>query len=74
MMHKVIYHDFMKKSNINPQDLTEHGTNSVELILKACVNAELFVGRIFKYNNFNKTLGPTFIAKVTSSFYGDASY
>src|SRR5437763_908427 len=59
MVHKVVYYDFIEESSANPQDLTGHGTNSVELILKACVDAELFVGRIFGYNSSNETLGPT---------------
>jgi subtilisin family serine protease len=63
IVHKVVYHDFVEESNTNPQDLTGHGTNSVELILKACVDAELFVGRISGYNSSNETLGPTLMAK-----------
>ncbi|TKA67300.1 hypothetical protein B0A49_07278 [Cryomyces minteri] len=63
MVRKVVYHDCLEGSSTTPQDFTGHGTNSVELVLKACVDAELFVGRIFGYNSSNETLGPTLMAK-----------
>lgn len=74
MVPKIIYHDFLDKSRTNPQDFTGHGTNSVELILKACVDAELFVGRIFGDDSSDETRGPKLMAKVAIPCHGNTSY
>lgn len=67
---KIIYRDFVDNQDDEPQDNTGHGTSSVELVLKSCVGAELYVGRIFANNTSDAETGPKLMAAVCLPFVG----
>ncbi|KAL6352963.1 hypothetical protein LRP88_13440 [Fusarium phalaenopsidis] len=44
------YRDFVTNKDGIKQDNTGHGTNSVKLIYKVCADAEVYVARVFEYD------------------------
>ncbi|KAH7275683.1 hypothetical protein B0J15DRAFT_475620 [Fusarium solani] len=44
------YRDFVTNKDDIKQDNTGHGTNSVKLVYKVCADAEVYVARVFKYD------------------------
>jgi hypothetical protein len=65
---KVTYEDFVDKT-VDKADLTGHGSNSVDLLLKVYDSAQLYVGRIFRGNTSDEDSGPKMMAKVRSHLY-----
>ncbi|RSL85898.1 hypothetical protein CDV31_016489 [Fusarium ambrosium] len=44
------YRDFVTNKDDIKQDNTGHGTNSVKLVYKVCADAEVYVARVFEYD------------------------
>ncbi|KAL2692043.1 hypothetical protein Neosp_002446 [[Neocosmospora] mangrovei] len=44
------YRDFVANKDDIKQDNTGHGTNSVKLVYKVCADAEVYVARVFEYD------------------------
>ena len=64
---KIKYKNFTDKTD-DKDDLTGHGTDSVDLLLKVYESAQLCVGRIFKGNTSDEESGPKAMANVSSCF------
>jgi hypothetical protein len=60
----VTYRDFVDPDRLGRVDNTSHGTASVDLILQAYPEAELYVGRVFNTNQTDERLEPAQLAEV----------
>jgi hypothetical protein len=60
----VTYRDFVDPKEKGRIDKTLHGTTSVDLILKAYPEAELYVGRVFNTNQTDERTEPVHLAEV----------
>jgi hypothetical protein len=59
----VTYKNFADATT-SKKDLTGHGSNSVDLLLKVYDSAQLYVGRIFTGNTSDEDSGPKAMAEV----------
>jgi hypothetical protein len=60
----VTYRDFVDPKREGRVDNTSHGTASVDLILHAYPEAELYVGRVFNTNQTDERTEPALLAEV----------
>jgi hypothetical protein len=60
----VTYRDFVDPKHPGRVDNTSHGTASVDLILQAYPEAELYVGRVFNTNQTDERTEPAQLAEV----------
>jgi len=63
---EVQYKDFVDQSQQEMSDNTSHGTTSVDLILKAYAEVDLFVARVFATDNTDGTTEPSQMAQVST--------
>jgi hypothetical protein len=61
----VTYRDFVDPKHKGRVDNTSHGTTSVNLILQAYPEAELYVGRVLKTNQTDEKTEPAHLAEVS---------
>jgi subtilisin family serine protease len=60
----VAYQDFVQPEHRDRVDTTLHGTASVDLILRAYPEAELYVGRVFNNDQTDGETEPARLAEV----------
>lgn len=62
------YRDFVTNKDDIKQDNTGHGTNSVKLVYKVCADAEVYVARVFEYDEADDDTQDLML-KVSNSGY-----
>lgn len=59
-----VFKDFVDIKSTNFRDDTWHGTISADIIMSIYEQCELYVARIFKYDNTDDETGPELMAQV----------